>query len=223
MDDVLKAWAKFCQSNTSEAGVQRLAHGSQRRDLAAKATLIEQDEPGSTVYLVVSGKLKAVQYSSGGHEIWLADIEQDELTGEMAVLDQEGRSSDVLAVQPSSLISISQHLFLNELDSGGPFALAVTRMLARRLKRTSLQLSNSVAINVSGRLHGELIRIAEPMSAEEEPVFEIDNPPSVSALAKRIHATREATSRAMSALERQGLVSRSGSTLRTIAPRGPFE
>lgn len=223
MPGASEIWAVFCQVDPSHPSLQRLVAGSTTRELERKATLISQDGRDTHVYLVASGRLQALRFSAKGDETWLADLEAGDLIGEISALEGERRTSSVVAVERSLVLSISRSLFLSEMLEAGPFGLAVARLLARRVKLTSSQLAKSVTLKVAGRLHGELISMANPVrESNGRAAYRIEGNVNVSSVAQKIYATREATSRAMTFLEDEGHVIRQGDKVDVFEPRQPL-
>jgi CRP-like cAMP-binding protein len=104
-------------------------------------------------------------------------------------------------------MGVHRDAFLSTAAQHAELAVALARLLARRLGATSTQVADLVALSVPHRLLGELMRLGAQTSDDSE-LFFIPTPPTVSALGQRIHATREATSRALGELETRGLVRR---------------
>ncbi|MEM6946672.1 MAG: Crp/Fnr family transcriptional regulator [Pseudomonadota bacterium] len=220
MGEIAEAWAKFCAADISTSGVQRLAAASRPRRLAPRAALMEQDQEGSQVYLVGKGRLKAVRYSEEGDEIWLAELSPGDLIGEMSALECHRRSSAVEAQDEALVFSISNTVFLAELQAEGPFSLAVARLLAKRVRDTSARFADTLAKNVEARLHQELLGLAKRADpAGAGPGLVLRPRPEILVLAKRIHATRESCSRALSALKEKRLVIVEGHGLRVFPAR----
>lgn len=213
----LRYWADFANVPIDHDVIALLARASHQNVYTSGECLVSQADPAKHVYLVVEGRFKAVAYSENGHEIWLSDANPGDLVGEIAVLESTQRTSSVVADEASVAIGVSNQVFLEALKMSGEFSLSITRLLARRLFATSSQLTELVTIPVAARLHSELMRIGEPDPQDRE-VFWVRQVHSVSDLAERIHATREATSRAMSQLEKRGLVKRAASAWTVIFP-----
>ena len=213
------SWARFSGLDPSEPTIEDLAAASVAVSLKPNEVLIEEDEDTGHVYLIESGVVRTVRYSRDGHEIWLADIAAGALVGEIAALTNSLRTSSVVASTPVSAFRVSQLMFQRSMESSGRFATVVATLMAQRTTNTSSKLASVIGMSVASRLHAELVRMAAPKSNETE-IFDIPSPPTVSELASRIHATREATSRALSTLERSGLAKRQPNSLRVVVPFG---
>lgn len=212
------SWARFAQLPEDDDCVRMLAQRSHRRRLDQDTSLIEQSDDSQSVYLILSGELKVVWYTQNGHEIWLSDLSAGNITGEYAALCGAPRSSSVVARTPVELAELSAANFRAAMTVSNPFCLRVAELLASRVQATSQQVIGLVGLPLASRLHAELRQRGEPHQTDDECVI-LAEPPSVSRLAEQIHASREATSRALSALQKRGLVTRQNDAMMVIVPR----
>lgn len=214
---VQKLWSLFAGLSSKHPAILMLAVASQSRRINRGETVVKEGDPGEAVYLVASGLLRAVRYTQNGHEVWYADIGPGELTGDMAALTGSRRTSSVVAKSASTVFIIERDAFLAVAKQHPDFTLAIARMLADRLQATSTRLAELAALPVTSRVHGELAAMGKPMSEDVE-VFDIVPPPTVMALSQRVHATREATSRAVTVLEERGFLIRTRTRWQVIVP-----
>lgn len=219
LEEAKDYWSKFAGVPSERDGFLELALASRRIQLAPGETLVTQGDKSQSVYLLVEGTLKTVRYSKNGHEIWLASFSEGDLIGEMSGLTGSARSSTVIAVTSVMTLAVDYPDFENAFQSAPSFGLKVSKLLAERVRNTSVQLEELATLQTSARLHSELFRLGEPDATDEERAT-IANPPSVSELAVRIHAARESTSRAVSYLHKRGfLKKREDGGLDVISPQ----
>jgi CRP/FNR family cyclic AMP-dependent transcriptional regulator len=208
-DEARRAWAAFIAAGEDHPAAQALGEASTARALSKDAVLLHESDRDDGVFLVGSGALRSVRNTAEGQEIWLTDHGAGELIGEIAALTGQGRTSSTIALGPSIVFAVARADFLAACTRHGILGLALARLLATRLSRTSTQVAELVAMSVQHRLHQELIRLSNP-GQNGGAVIPQDLAPSVTELGQRIHATREATSRALRDLEARGLIARSG-------------
>lgn len=91
--------------------------------------------------------------------------------------------------------------------------LLLARVLMRRMAHLTGIVHGQVSLSAPGRVHAELLRLARLGDGRA-----ITPPPVLSELADRLLTTRETVSRAVSALERRGLIRRTPETLVIVAP-----
>jgi predicted acylesterase/phospholipase RssA/CRP-like cAMP-binding protein len=96
-------------------------------------TLFRLGDPGDAAYIVVSGRLRAVDDTAG--ERTLSDIGVGETVGEMALLTSDRRSATVYAVRDSLLARLSAEVF-HRLIERHPYVLQrISGLLIQRLRR----------------------------------------------------------------------------------------
>jgi CRP-like cAMP-binding protein len=214
-----RLWSEFAGLPASHGAIDALVAASQPRQLSRGEVLVNEGDDDREIFLVVSGVLRTVRHTRNGHEVWYADVKAGDLTGDMAALTGGRRTSSVVAKGACVVAAVKQDAFLQIANRHADFAVAIARMLAFRLQTTSKHLAELVSLPVPTRLHGELAAMGMPTRSDSE-VFEIRTPPKVLPLSERIHATREATSRALTDLEKQGLLKRSKALWTVIVPTG---
>ncbi len=203
-----EAWAVFLGVAEDHPGVASLAAASRMHVIKRGVILLQEAGRDDTVFLVAAGVLRTARYTQEGQEVWFTDIKKGELIGEIAALTGGPRSSSVTAATAAVVFGVERAVFLEIARLHGQVGLAVARLLARRLVNTSTQVADLAALSVQNRLHRELARLST--SAEDGKVIvRFSDTPSVTQLGHRIHATREATSRALRDLEMRGLLARS--------------
>lgn len=182
-----------------------LSHVSQARKLAKGNTIVAQDTSSQDIYVLQTGRAKAVIYSEGGHEIHLAEFYAGTLFGEIAALLNMPRTSNVIAHTKAAVDVIPAADFKRLMRQYPELALYMTQLLAKRLQQTSQSLFESHVFTVTQRIYQDLLRKSEPYALDTERQ-RLTPAPSVTSLSKSLNVTREAASRAVTKLTQQGLV-----------------
>ncbi len=105
---------------------------------AERAVLME-DAWGNAVYFVESGWVK-VRRHVGENVATLAILGRGDFFGEMAVLDESPRSTDVVALSSVKLLSISAQRFIQTLFKDSQLHHRMLQLLVRRLRQTNFRL-----------------------------------------------------------------------------------
>jgi CRP-like cAMP-binding protein/predicted acylesterase/phospholipase RssA len=109
--------------------------------LDAGAVVIREGEAGDGLYLVISGRLRAVAHAQDGAEIFLNDIAAGESVGEIALLTGERRTATVYATTSAELLRLSRAQF-DLLEQRYPTAAyAIADSIVQRLQQTQLNLA----------------------------------------------------------------------------------
>lgn len=106
---------------------------------AGRAVLME-DAWGNAVYFVVSGWVKVRRHSGSGEDVaTLAILGRGDFFGEMAILDESPRSTDVIALSNVRLLSISAQRFIQTLFKDPQLHHRMLQLMVRRLRQTNLR------------------------------------------------------------------------------------
>ncbi|TBR61101.1 Crp/Fnr family transcriptional regulator [Mastigocladus laminosus UU774] len=105
---------------------------------AGRAVLME-DAWGNAVYLIVSGWVK-VRRTIGEDSVALAILGRGDFFGEMAILDESPRSTDVIALSAVKLLSISREKFIHILFKDPQLHHRMLQLMVRRLRHANVRL-----------------------------------------------------------------------------------
>ena len=176
-------------------------HARWRRAQPGEA-VIDYDDTSDDVFLIISGTVRIAVHSASGQEVILGEAAAGEIFGEMAAIDGLSRSANVTAIHSSVLCSLPPGIFLNLVLKTPSAGLQLLRLLTSRLRLLDARNVEMAVLPVRHRLVAELLRLGRP---REDGQLRISPPPAQHVLAARIGARREAVSRELSALQREGL------------------
>ena len=97
--------------------------------------LCREGEAGDSVYILLSGRLRAVAPDETGTGQGISEVAPGEMIGEMALVTGEPRSATVHAVRDSGLARLSRAGFEQVHRRHPQVATAVARTVAQRLRR----------------------------------------------------------------------------------------
>jgi CRP-like cAMP-binding protein len=137
---------------------------------AGRAVLME-DAWGNAVYFVVSGWVK-VRRTVGEDSVALAILGRGDFFGEMAILDEFPRSTDVIALSRVQLLSIPRESFIEILFKDPQLHHRMLQLMVRRLRHvnTRLQMRSSPP---AVKLAHTLVTLAENYGQESDQGKEI--------------------------------------------------
>ena len=114
--------------------------------------VFEDGAEGSEIYIVLTGRAKVVK-QMGSHQIEVQTLLPGDIFGEMVILDEPHRNSDVVAVGETCILEIRYEdffvVFKKEPKIFGLMVLNLARMIARRLSS-----SNDVIIKLQSFMTG---------------------------------------------------------------------
>ncbi|TCZ62999.1 Crp/Fnr family transcriptional regulator [Roseicella aquatilis] len=164
--------------------------------------VIGYDDNSDEVFLIISGTVRVAVHSASGQEVILGELGAGETFGEMAAIDGLSRSASVEAVHSSLLCCLPRTIFLDLVLKTPSAGLQLLRLLTGRLRLLDARNVELAVLPVRHRLVAELLRLGRP---REDGQLRISPPPPQHMLAARIGARREAVSRELSAMGREGL------------------
>lgn len=182
------------------ADVARLAARGVQRRFRARALLIQEGERGDTIYIVLSGRLRAFVSDSRGREVTLSHHGPGEYVGEMS-LDGGTRSASVEAVEPTVCVVVTRESALRHIAEDPEFTRGLIERLIRRARLATESARSMALLDVYSRLR----RVLEERAAPGP-----DGTPSIAerlthqALASEIGCSREMVSRLLKDLETGG-------------------
>lgn len=196
-----------------EIVAQKLIALCHARRFAQDATILHQGDAMTDAFIMVLGQARAVVYSSEGAMVVAQEYRPGDVFGALDGSSPAEQEADVIAVRDVELLAIEAVKLATIAQRHGEIGLALSRMLMQRLREATTRLYERTAMSAQGRVFAELRRLADPVTLGIEPV------PVVTDLALRVGTTRETASRAISSLERRGIIERSTRRLRILAPQ----
>jgi CRP-like cAMP-binding protein len=177
--------------------------------------LLDFEDHSTEVQFVVAGLARVIIRTPAGREMILADLAAGELFGEIAAIDGLPRSANVTAITRSRICALPAPAFLEIVHAAPVVCERLLRLLAAKLRLQTERALERDALSVRLRLCAELLRLSrEPRGklGSEAPRI-VSPPPPQHELAARIGARREAVSREMAELAREGLLARTGGAI----------
>jgi CRP-like cAMP-binding protein len=129
-------------------------------------------QPGDTVIVVVSGRLKVVVRSADGGERTLTVVQPGGVFGELAAVDGGPRSADAETLEESRLLLIPRKLVQDICARVPAVCLALARSLAATLRRLTEGASDLVFLDLPRGGEGAArpaARRGRPHPAEDDP------------------------------------------------------
>jgi CRP/FNR family transcriptional regulator len=175
------------------------------RSYPKNSVIFLEDETGDYMYVVHEGRVKVVRQLPSGKETILAFHDAGEFFGEMSLLDGGTTPASVIAVAPTTILSLSRRDFKNLL--GNPKVNeALLRMLCKRCREAWAQVELLTLHHAESRIRALLHRLCESKGREETEGVRIGNRLTHRELADMAGITRESASRAVSRLQKLGLL-----------------
>jgi CRP/FNR family cyclic AMP-dependent transcriptional regulator len=180
--------------------VDQLQKKGVQRTYPRGAVIINEGDAATSVFIVLSGRLKVYLGDAGGKEFVLETLSEGDLFGELALLDNAPRSASVMAIEPCKLLALSASDF-KSLASNPELAARLMQRLTEKVRRLTNTLYVIATRDVFGRLRAFLTERAKP----EGDLMVVEHL-THNDIASRIGCTREMVSRIMRDLVTGGYI-----------------
>lgn len=121
-----------------ESSLKQIFEAGKKIELDAGEYLFKQGDSENELFVVLSGRLRAINEAKGGTVI-LGDIAEGEPVGEIALFTNEPRMAAVLAIRKSIVLEISKAEYHSAVAKNPEFASALTRFVINRMRRNVLE------------------------------------------------------------------------------------
>ena len=175
--------------------------------------ILIEEEIGSTMFIILDGRVKISRISDDGREVILSILSEGDFFGEMSILDGQNRSANVVTLEDSKIMVIRREDFLQMLHDYPQIAINLLKELAQRLRRSDAQIKSLSLQNATGKVASTLLRIADDSGKIHLGQVEIPRLPPQQDLANMAGTSRETISRVLKSLTKQGYLKKEGSRL----------
>jgi CRP/FNR family transcriptional regulator, cyclic AMP receptor protein len=197
-------------SHLPAEGLARLAATAGRRSYRRGEVVFHQGDPGDTVHLIQTGRVKVVLDAESGDEAVVAILSPGDCFGELALIDGEPRSATIEALESLETICITRRDFMEFLRSHPQAMERLLMVLAGMIRQLDEDLADLIFLDLEGRLVKKLLELAEEHGREVDGAIEIELPMTQEDLAAMIGATRASVNKLLGAYEQRGAIRRQG-------------
>lgn len=196
----------------SEDSLRRLAERARVVHWERGRVVLRSGDPGSSMMIVVRGRVKITAGSPNGRERILNIIESGETFGEMALLDGAPRCADAEATEPTTALVVGREAFEAVLDADPVFARRVIADLCARVRKATDLVEDTLFLSPATRLARRLRALihrdgdsGNGVLADGGAEWVLDGL-SQQELADAVGLTRESVNRLLRSWQAEGLV-----------------
>lgn len=147
-------------SHLTAEQLEQLAAQTRELTFRKNAVLMNEGDPGESMFVIKSGSVKVFLSDEDGRELVLYEQGPGAVIGDIALLDNEPRSASVMTLEPVVALIIGKQAFLDCLRQSPDTAINIIRSLTARL-RDATEGSRRLALdNVYRRLVDKLHELA---------------------------------------------------------------
>ena len=132
-------------------------HTYEERDI-----IVRRFDKGDALFILMSGKVKVVSGDGVGvDETIIGVLRTGDFFGELSILDNEGRSADVVALESTEVLILSSEDFFTCIHAVPEVGISLLKELAGRLRRSTSWIRALSSQDVYGRIAQQLLYLAE--------------------------------------------------------------
>lgn len=196
----------------SDERLDSLAGQCAWRSLDAGQPVLTRHADRGGIFFVIDGRVRATTHAANGRQVTFRDLAGGDYFGDLAAIDGQRRSVDVVTLEPSVVAGLAREHFLELLQLEPTIARRVMERLVQMVRQLSERVIELSTLGVQNRLHAELLRLARDAGVEANRARLLPAPRHAD-LAAQVSTNREQITRELSALTRRGLLRKDGKAL----------
>ena len=199
-------------SDVTEEGRAALEKRCRWRQYDPHELIIDRQSTSQDIYFIAEGKVRIVNYSMSGREVAFDDIGVGAHFGELAAIDGEPRSANVVALEKTTVEIMSPSVFRGMLIEYPQVSLSIMVRMASIIRTSTARIMDLSTLGANNRVYAELLRLAKSDTRDDNTAI-IKPIPIHGDIASRVSTTRETVARVLSSLSRNQLVHRENGAL----------
>jgi CRP-like cAMP-binding protein len=211
MDEVLARSGIF-QGVEADAA-ESLAKEMETIDVRKGEVVFSEGEPGDSLYIVLSGKIKVGRRAADGRQNLIAVMGPSDMVGELSLFDPGPRTATATAVVDTRLARLRKQGLRPWLTNRPEIAEQLLRVLARRLRRTNDALADLIFTDVPGRVAKQLLQLAQRFGTQEGGAMRVTHDLTQEEIAQLVGASRETVNKALADFAHRGWIRLEGKSV----------
>lgn len=167
--------------------------------------IVEDQDDTHDVHFVTWGSVQAVLFGRSGQQVLFRAIHAGQHFGELAAIDGRPRSATIVATTRTTIGTMPRAVFLEMLQTQPEVNLRVLRELSSMVRSLSDRVLEFSTLKVKHRIYAELLRLSVGKLRPDNRAV-ISPPPPHAELASRVSTHREAVTRELNELVREGIL-----------------
>jgi CRP-like cAMP-binding protein len=169
-------------------------------------------EPGDSLMVVLTGRLKITNVTADGREVVLNFLAPGDLNGEIAVLDGKERAADAVAMEASEVFVVDRRHLLPALTAHPDALLEVVQILCEKLRSSSAIIEDNT-LEVRSRTARGLLRLAQQHGRKGKQGIRLSLSMSQTELAGYLGLARENVNRQLARLREANVIKLEGAQI----------
>jgi CRP/FNR family cyclic AMP-dependent transcriptional regulator len=166
--------------------------------------IYDQDQPSTSIYLVIEGKVKVSRMGDDGRQVVVDIYQADEFFGESALLNLPHRPEQAVALENSRVMGWSTAEIEDMVAKRPRLAVALLQILTRRSIDFTERIESFSVDNIARRLARSLIRFAARQGTRADDGSARMAPLTHELLAQYVGTSREIVTHYMNQFRKDG-------------------
>jgi CRP-like cAMP-binding protein len=184
--------------------VEALAGEFEVVDAPRGTVLFREGEPGESLFIVLSGKVKLGRRSPDGRENLVAIMGPSDQFGELSLFDPGPRTATATVVTDARVARLPKAALQKWVQDRPQIAMQLLRVVARRLRRTNTMLADLIFVDVPGRVAKQLLQLASRFGSVDGGMLRVTHDLTQEELAQLVGASRETVNKALADFAARG-------------------
>jgi CRP-like cAMP-binding protein len=199
-------------SDVPDADLAVLAGASRTRTLRRGQVVCSTGDPGETLIVVITGRLKVVTRSADGAELTLTILGPDATLGEVSIADGGPRSADVEILADSQLLFLPRERVRDVCARVPAAALALAASVAATVRRLTEATADLAFLDLPRRVAKVLLSQTRDAGGVISPQLTQEQ------FARLAAGTRQSVNAALRGFEKRGWITADGRDLTVRQP-----
>ena len=200
----------LAQSNET---IGKFLEHCQRRQFAAKSTILRQGDPSHELFYIVKGSVTVFIEDDEGHELVLAYLNPGDFFGEIGLFNEHVNRTALVRARSACEVATISYERLRSLSALFPELLfAISSQVANRLRKMNRKVGDLAFMDVSGRVARALLDLCREPDAMTHPDG-MQIRVTRQELGRIVGCSREMVGRVLKTLEEQHLIGVKGKTV----------
>jgi len=201
----LKKIPLFSELDTNQ--LSAIARVALEREYKKGHLIFMEGDPGEAIFFLKEGRIKITKQAEDGREHILHYINPGDVFAEVVLFDEEGYPATAEVTEDAEVGFIRNRDVDSIILNSPQLALALLKIMARRLRLAQQQINDLALMDASRRLAGTLLQLAEEHGEPHQDKstminFQLTN----QELASLIGTSRETVNRTLNTFKRQGII-----------------
>lgn len=148
-------------ADLEQAELEALAQLGRVRTISRGNVIFYEEDPGTSCYVLLAGKVKIVVNADDGREHILGMLQAGDFFGEMSLIDGQPRSASAVCVEDVTVVMIQRDEFLKLLRANSELTLKLLVTLTMRLRAADRNVESLAFLSAPGRVARLLLELAK--------------------------------------------------------------